>query len=79
MDVNNIKLLRNKDLIHERIEYLRLCRERDRHDYDSIEYTILCKQISDFNRRLKLTYSNIDCSLICGVFTPYELKFLEAL
>ncbi len=79
MNLSLIKQLRSKDLIHERLEYIRLCNQRDSYDYDSIEYTILCKQISDFSKRIRLTYTVGDCNLICMAFAPQERKFLEAL
>ena len=79
MNLKIIQQLRSNDLIHERIEYIRLCNERDRYDYGSIEYTILCKQITDFSRRIRLTYTTGDCNLICMSFAPQEKSFLEAL
>ena len=74
-----IQKLRSKDLIQERIEYINLCTQRDNCDYGSIEYTILCKQISDFSRRIRLTYTVGDCNLICMAFAPQEKHFLECL
>ena len=74
-NLNNIQRLRSKNLISERIEYIKLCRERDRHDIDSIEYAILCKQVEDFCRSI---HNLQEYDIITESFSPDELYFLEA-